>query len=288
MSSSESSSMERRPFEGQLNKFTNLVKGWQYRWMILDPESGYLSYYACAEDKYDSTRPVRGSGHLAGAYIVPSQEDSTAFSVDFASGETFKLRANNVRERQIWVDKLRSVAQSHDKALTAVSSASPPIREYLPPTPPGSRSQLRLNGEPTEALQNLSLSILDALGSVHSILHACNVNHKELVKAVESSPNPLDGDTLLLKSTSTSALLCLESALLMIQDIHENQGKLSLKQPNESRLQKTPNPSIGSPKKGSNLSGTPCSTSNEEVPLSDFSPTRSSIGSAKETLKAPS
>ncbi|QQP53895.1 Uncharacterized protein FKW44_006536, partial [Caligus rogercresseyi] len=49
---------------------------------------------------------------------------------------------------------------------------------------PGSRSQLRLNGEPTEALQNLSLSILDALGSVHSILHACNVNHKELVKAV--------------------------------------------------------------------------------------------------------
>ena len=35
----------RRRFEGQLNKFTNVVKGWQYRWFILDPESGRLEYY---------------------------------------------------------------------------------------------------------------------------------------------------------------------------------------------------------------------------------------------------
>ena len=31
--------------EGQLNKFTNLVKGWQFRWFVLDPEKGTLSYY---------------------------------------------------------------------------------------------------------------------------------------------------------------------------------------------------------------------------------------------------
>ncbi|CAB4059225.1 OSBPL9_10_11 [Lepeophtheirus salmonis] len=175
---------ERRAFEGQLNKFTNLVKGWQYRWMILDPETGTLSYYTSAEDKYDR---------------IPR-----LFSVDFASGETFKLRASNVKERQIWVDKLRSVAQSHDKALTAVNSASPPIREYLPPTPPGSKSHLRHNGEPNEALQNLSLTVLDALGSAHDILHQCNSSLSLQQDNGSSSSTPLTSSKLNTESPTKS------------------------------------------------------------------------------------
>ena len=35
----------RQPYEGQLIKFTNVVKGWQARWFILHPESGLLEYY---------------------------------------------------------------------------------------------------------------------------------------------------------------------------------------------------------------------------------------------------
>lgn len=35
----------RQPYEGQLIKFTNVVKGWQARWFILNPESGTLEYY---------------------------------------------------------------------------------------------------------------------------------------------------------------------------------------------------------------------------------------------------
>lgn len=31
--------------EGQLYKYTNVVKGWQHRWFILDPIKGTLSYY---------------------------------------------------------------------------------------------------------------------------------------------------------------------------------------------------------------------------------------------------
>lgn len=31
--------------EGQLSKYTNVVKGWQYRWFILDPKTGKLSYF---------------------------------------------------------------------------------------------------------------------------------------------------------------------------------------------------------------------------------------------------
>ena len=37
------------PFEGQLNKFTNVVKGWQYRWFVLDPETGSLQYFLLDE-----------------------------------------------------------------------------------------------------------------------------------------------------------------------------------------------------------------------------------------------
>lgn len=34
-----------KPLEGQLTKFTNVVKGWQHRWFLLDPESGMLEYF---------------------------------------------------------------------------------------------------------------------------------------------------------------------------------------------------------------------------------------------------
>ena len=39
----------RRRWEGQLNKFTNVVKGWQYRWFVLDDASGLFSYYTSKE-----------------------------------------------------------------------------------------------------------------------------------------------------------------------------------------------------------------------------------------------
>jgi hypothetical protein len=31
--------------EGPLSKWTNVMKGWQYRWFVLDEVSGLLSYY---------------------------------------------------------------------------------------------------------------------------------------------------------------------------------------------------------------------------------------------------
>ena len=31
--------------EGPLSKWTNVMKGWQYRWFVLDDNAGLLSYY---------------------------------------------------------------------------------------------------------------------------------------------------------------------------------------------------------------------------------------------------
>lgn len=35
--------------EGSLSKWTNVMKGWQYRWFVLDENSGLLSYYTVSK-----------------------------------------------------------------------------------------------------------------------------------------------------------------------------------------------------------------------------------------------
>lgn len=36
--------------EGSLSKWTNVMKGWQYRWFVLDDNSGLLSYYTVSRE----------------------------------------------------------------------------------------------------------------------------------------------------------------------------------------------------------------------------------------------
>jgi len=235
----------RRRFEGQLSKFTNVVKGWQFRWFVLDPESGRLEYYLLEE----RNGRCRGSQYLAGSLVIPSDEDSQTFSVNFASGEIYKVRASHPRERQIWVDRVRACAHMHNEALASNHPQPLPIREYLPPTPPGSRSHITKNGQPSEELISLSLTAMDAFASGHDIIHKVSVKHQELAEYIEALPVPtskqlerkpesdasgmtcLSEDLLLLKSTSQSTLICLENALAMLQDLRENElnGPVNIK-----------------------------------------------------------
>jgi len=32
-------------YEGQLNKYTNVMKGWQFRWFVINPDHGTLDYH---------------------------------------------------------------------------------------------------------------------------------------------------------------------------------------------------------------------------------------------------
>merc|ERR1719318_2191108 len=45
---------------------------------------------------------------MEGALVIPSEEDSHTFSINFSSGEVYKVKAVEARERQVWVDKLRA------------------------------------------------------------------------------------------------------------------------------------------------------------------------------------
>lgn len=58
---------------------------------------------------------------MAGAVISPSDEDSNTFTVSPAAGESYKLRATDTRDRQMWLNRLRVVAEMHTRAIAHVS-----------------------------------------------------------------------------------------------------------------------------------------------------------------------
>jgi hypothetical protein len=110
---------------GQLYKFTNALRGFQHRYFILDPARGTLEYYL----PHDTQRlHPRGFIILSGAIVTPSEDDGQTFSVCSSSGEIYKLRASDSRERQLWVDRLRQVSQSnslpsHDSSSLEISAS---------------------------------------------------------------------------------------------------------------------------------------------------------------------
>ena len=89
--------------EGQLCKFTNVVKGWQYRWFVLDTSNMVL------EERDGKSRARQ---EMEGALVIPSEENSHTFSINFSSWRVYKVRAAEARERQLWVDKLRACTSS--------------------------------------------------------------------------------------------------------------------------------------------------------------------------------
>ena len=118
--------------------------------------------------------------HLAGAVVLPSVEDGHTFSINFSSGEVYKVpalllmylvpagcqvRASQVRERQVWVDRLRVAAHRHTEARDMTKAAA--------------------DGE---QLQSLSLSALGALGSVHDVLRKVEEKQRLLAEAIEALP----------------------------------------------------------------------------------------------------
>jgi len=279
-----SSNSSMQTFEGQLNKFTNVVKGWQYRWFVLSGETGNLDYYLMDEGVIGKRR---GRQHVAGTVVIPSEEDSQTFNVNFASGESYKLRAANVRDRQVWVDRIRAVAHRHESAMARDNA--PPIihKEFLGP-PPGSKSLLASNGQPTQQLQHLSLSVLDAFGSVHDILQQTDLKHASLAQTIETLPNTAsagssggskfpkchDDELLVLKATSQAALHTMESALNILQDLRDLQVN------HVTRHYRSASPLALSPKKRSHSSSQNQPQPSAEISRKDqISPNESACGS---------
>ncbi|CAG2100377.1 unnamed protein product [Medioppia subpectinata] len=102
--------------EGPLCKWTNVMKGWQYRWFVLDDNAGLLSYYTSKEKMIKGDR--RGCVRLKGAVIGIDDEDDSTFTIT-VDGKMFHFQvsstliANDAEERSRWVTALEDTILRH-------------------------------------------------------------------------------------------------------------------------------------------------------------------------------
>jgi len=105
--------------EGALSKWTNVMKGWQYRWFVLDDSAGIFSYYT-SKDKM--TRGVRrGCVRLRGALIGIDDEDDATFTIT-VDGKTFHFQAQDSEERERWIRALEETVLRHNSTRRTTSS----------------------------------------------------------------------------------------------------------------------------------------------------------------------
>ncbi|GFG40188.1 hypothetical protein Cfor_09776 [Coptotermes formosanus] len=96
--------------EGSLSKWTNVMKGWQYRWFVLDDNAGLLSYYTSRDKMMRGVR--RGCVRLKGAVIGIDDEDDSTFTIT-VDGKTFHFQALGAEEREKWIRALEDTILRH-------------------------------------------------------------------------------------------------------------------------------------------------------------------------------
>ena len=225
--------------EGKLNKFTNVIMGWQYRWFVLEPTDMILEYFLLD----DKEGRCRGRQRLDGARIHCSDEDIFTFTVNFKSGEVYKLRATDSYERQLWINNLKTIADS--KALMDSNKRRPLqryrviIRKFC-----FCAIYLLINFRSTtssqlpEPILNLSdyfpKSCTDnVIINLDSILLDVDRKQKEVSKVIDSlqvlptQVTKLSNDEktkklLILKATSIATLQCLNNAQELLYDLQLN------------------------------------------------------------------
>ncbi|XP_041701163.1 oxysterol-binding protein-related protein 11 isoform X2 [Coregonus clupeaformis] len=224
--------------DGYLMKYTNLVTGWQYRFFVLNNEAGLLEYFVNEQSR---PQKPRGTLPLAGAVISPSDEDSHTFTVNAISGEQYKLRATDAKERQHWVSRLQICTQHHTEAM-GKSNPPPKSRSYSMASQ-GSASSPLSQRRPSQlqnqnAASSFSMTQLHKGSSLYSskrsllpdhlldareMMTQAQGQHRDLIHIIEGLPpatgplSPLDQDLLMLKATSMATMNCLNDCLHILQ-----------------------------------------------------------------------
>lgn len=97
--------------EGALSKWTNVMKGWQFRWFILDEAAGLFSYYTSKEKMRRGVR--RGCVRLRGALVGIDDEDDSTFTIT-VDNKTFHFQAKDSEERERWIRALEVTISQHN------------------------------------------------------------------------------------------------------------------------------------------------------------------------------
>ncbi|OCT60891.1 oxysterol-binding protein-related protein 11 isoform X1 [Xenopus laevis] len=220
---------------GYLMKYTNLVTGWQFRYFVLNNEAGLLEYFVNEQSR---NQKPRGTLQLAGAVISPSDEDSHTFTVNAASGELYKLRATDAKERQHWVSRLQICTQHHTEAIgknnPPLNSRSFSLASQGSGNSPGSQRRSSQNaasffnlGHHRMVPANRRALLLqpDHLGDVREMISKTEIQQRDLMRSIEGLPtaghlSSLDQDLLMLKATSMATLGCLNDCFQILHQQH--------------------------------------------------------------------
>uniref|UniRef100_A0A1A7X6Q4 Oxysterol-binding protein n=1 Tax=Iconisemion striatum TaxID=60296 RepID=A0A1A7X6Q4_9TELE len=215
--------------DGYLMKYTNLVTGWQYRFFVLNNEAGLLEYFVNEQSR---PQKPRGMLPLAGAVISPSDEDSHTFTVNAISGEQYKLRASDAKERQHWVSRLQICTQHHTEAMgknnpppssrsysvASQGSGSSPMSVRRPSQNAASLFGWTQTNKGSSLYSSKRSMVPDHLVDAREMMSQAQGQHKDLIQSIEGLPaapglSPLDQDLLMLKATSMATMSCLNECL---------------------------------------------------------------------------
>ncbi|XP_010189247.1 PREDICTED: oxysterol-binding protein-related protein 10-like, partial [Mesitornis unicolor] len=203
------------------------------RYFVLDFETGILQYFVNEQSK---NQKPRGTLSLAGAIISPSDEVPHMLVVYSASGEMYKLRAADAKEKQYWITQLRSCAKHHKEGNSKSVSSRSRSSSLLPPgtvnsASPSGQKHMNQSG-PTvvtithhkspAAARRAKSQRSGQLHEVREMMSQAEGQQKNLVQAIEALPSSgplsaLDQDLLLLKATSAATLSCLGECLTLLQ-----------------------------------------------------------------------
>ena len=191
--------------------------------------AGMLEYYLLEDNR---SGKCRGSNHMGKATVIPSPDDENTFTINFVSGDHYKVRLNYIyivyknlarylyfsifvllaqvrassaRERQVWVDRLRHCIYQHSR-----TEEDKPVGE-----------------------RSLPLTSIDAFGSVRDELEKVHERQEAVSQYIESLPVPRPDDSLspschnpsllVVKATSQAVVSCLQTATETLQQLAEQQ-----------------------------------------------------------------
>lgn len=148
--------------------------------------------------------------YLAGSTVSPSDEDSQTFTVSAVSGDSYKLKAADAKERQFWVNKLRQVALTHETYLEVRTRATRTAFNVLMSSPSLQRQ--------CDSVNNVQPEVASSLAAVRDILVQTQKNQRSVSNAIESFTST-DPELLLLKATSHASVISLEQCFAILQSI---------------------------------------------------------------------
>uniref|UniRef100_A0A3B3V8M6 Oxysterol-binding protein n=1 Tax=Poecilia latipinna TaxID=48699 RepID=A0A3B3V8M6_9TELE len=160
--------------EGPLSKWTNVMKGWQYRWFVLDYNAGLLSYYT-------------------GAVIGIDDEDDSTFTIT-VDQKTFHFQARDADEREKWIHALEGTILRHTLQLREAETGLVPSVQDFDKKLAEADAYLQILIDQLKFLSNgflffpsLFQSMVESIKHCIVLLQIAKVNH------LTSTINPVDG-----------------------------------------------------------------------------------------------